>query len=139
MAGLHMKVSAGLAALGLCASSAGAIPAATSYSVSPLVALSALGSDASRRALCNSASDRVGRASTQALPGTTCVLPVIDPRPMPLEKTSLSVPTPAYAASTISEEVRPALLTGFPAVLVALSLVSLLTSSDADLVPIGPY
>jgi hypothetical protein len=58
---------------------------------------------------------------------------------MPLEKTSLSVPTSAYAASTVSEEVRTALQIGFPSVLVALSLVSLLTSSDADLVPIGPY
>ena len=78
-----------VAALALCTSSTGAIAASTQHSVqqasiSPLVALSALGSGASRAALCGASAAAVAgaaAASQGAAPG--CVLPVVDAVPPP--------------------------------------------------------
>ncbi len=78
-----------VAALALCTSSTGAIAASTQHtvqqaSISPLVALSALGSGASRAALCGASAAAVAgaaAASQGAAPG--CVLPVVDAVPPP--------------------------------------------------------
>ena len=78
-----------VAALALCTSSTGAIAASTQHSVqqasiSPLVALSALGSGASRAALCGASVAAVAgaaAASQGAAPG--CVLPAVDAVPPP--------------------------------------------------------
>jgi len=78
-----------VAALALCTSSTGAIAASTQHSVqqasiSPLVALSALGSGASRAALCGASAAAVAgaaAASQGAAPG--CVLPAVDAMPPP--------------------------------------------------------
>ena len=78
-----------VAALALCTSSTGAIAASTQHSVqqasiSPLVALSALGSGASRAALCGASVAAVAgaaAASQGAAPG--CVLPAVDAMPPP--------------------------------------------------------
>jgi len=75
--------------LALCTSSTGAIAASTQHtvqqaSISPLVALSALGSGASRAALCGASAAAVAgaaAASQGAAPG--CVLPVVDAVPPP--------------------------------------------------------
>ena len=78
-----------VAALALCTSSTGAIAASTQHtvqqaSISPLVALSALGSGASRAALCGASVAAVAgaaAASQGAAPG--CVLPAVDAMPPP--------------------------------------------------------
>ena len=78
-----------VAALALCTSSTGAIAASTQHtvqqaSISPLVALSALGSGASRAALCGASAAAVAgaaAASQGAAPG--CVLPAVDAVPPP--------------------------------------------------------
>jgi len=78
-----------VAALALCTSSTGAIAASTQHtvqqaSISPLVALSALGSGASRAALCGASAAAVAgaaAASQGAAPG--CVLPAVDAMPPP--------------------------------------------------------
>ena len=83
-AGLSRKFTGALAALALCTSSTGAIAASTHQTVqqagiSPLVALSALASDASAAALCGASAVAVAGAASAAqgaAPG--CVLPVVD-------------------------------------------------------------
>ena len=78
-----------VAAMALLTSSTGAIAASTQHtvsqpSISPLVALSALGSGASRAALCGASSVAAAGAAAAAqgaAPG--CVLPVVDAVPPP--------------------------------------------------------
>jgi hypothetical protein len=78
------KFVGALAGLALCTSSTGAIAASTHSSnqpaISPFVALSALGSDASRVALCGAAATAAAGAAAiaQAGPQQGCVLPVVD-------------------------------------------------------------
>lgn len=88
-ASISKKIAGALAALALCTSSTGAIAASTQHavqpSISPLVALSALGSDASRTALCGAAAAAAAGAAAVAqgaAPG--CVLPVVDAVPPPV-------------------------------------------------------
>ena len=80
-------------ALSLCVSSTGAIaastPSASNTTISPLVALSALGSDASRAALCGAAAAAAAGAAAVAQGAAQgCVLPVTDPAaaPPPLDQ-----------------------------------------------------
>jgi hypothetical protein len=79
-----------VAAMALLTSSTGAIAASTQHSVnqpsiSPLVALSALGSGASRAALCGASSVAAAGAAAAASQGAApgCVLPVVDAVPPP--------------------------------------------------------
>ena len=78
------KFAGGLIAVALCTSSTGAIAASATQSaaqsrISPLVALSALGSDASRAALCGaSAAAAAGAAAAAQGAAQGCVLPVVD-------------------------------------------------------------
>lgn len=89
-ASISKTFAGALAALALCTSSTGAIAASTQHSVqqasiSPLVALSALGSGASRAALCGASAAAVAgaaAASQGATPG--CVLPAVDAVPPPV-------------------------------------------------------
>ncbi len=88
-ASVYKKLAGGLAALALCTSSTGAIAASTQHatnhsSITPLVALSALASDASAAALCGASSVAAAGAAAAAqgaAPG--CVLPVVDAVPPP--------------------------------------------------------
>src|SRR5687768_8620777 len=88
-ASVYKKFAGGLAALALCTSSTGAIAASTQHatnhsSITPLVALSALASDASAAALCGASSVATAGAAAAAqgaAPG--CVLPVVDAVPPP--------------------------------------------------------
>ena len=83
-AGISKKFAGALVALALCTSSTGAIAASSQYassdsSISPLVALSALGSDASRAAMCGaSAVAAAGAAAAAQGAAQGCVLPVVD-------------------------------------------------------------
>ena len=83
-AGISKKFAGALAALALCTSSTGAIAASsqqvpTQSSISPLVALSALASDASAAALCGaSAVAAAGAAASAQGAAPGCVLPVVD-------------------------------------------------------------
>ena len=89
MASVSKRVAGAVAAIALCTSSTGAI-AASAYapapdSISPLVALSALGSDASRAALCGaSAAAAAGAAAVAQGAAQGCVLPVLDAAPPPV-------------------------------------------------------
>lgn len=80
------KLTGAAVALALCTSSTGAIaasaPTAHQATISPLVALSALGSDASRAALCGAAITAAASAAAQAAQ-QGCVLPVADAAPPP--------------------------------------------------------
>ena len=88
-ASISKTFAGALAALALCTSSTGAIAASTQHSVrqasiSPLVALSALQSSASRAALCGASAAAIAgaaAASQGAAPG--CVLPAVDAVPPP--------------------------------------------------------
>ena len=88
-ASIYKQFAGGLAALALCTSSTGAIAASAQYatnqsSIMPLVALSALGSDASRAALCGaSAVAAAGAAAAAQGAAQGCVLPVVDAVPPP--------------------------------------------------------
>ena len=82
LASLSRKFSGALVAFAMCTSSTGAIAASThtsQASISPLIALSALGSDASRTALCGAAAAAAAGAAAVAQRATQgCVLPVVD-------------------------------------------------------------
>ena len=84
LASISRKFAGAAAALALCASSTSAIAASTQHSadrssISPLVALSALGSDASRAALCGaSAVAAAGAAAAAQGAAQGCVLPAVD-------------------------------------------------------------
>lgn len=85
---ISKRFAGAVAALALCTSSTGAIAASTHTvpraSISPLVALSALGSDASRAALCGaSAAAAAGAAAAAQGAAPGCVLPVVDVVPPP--------------------------------------------------------
>ena len=101
MARLSMKLASVAAALAMCLASTTAAAstglrasAAAPTSISPLVALSALGSQASRAALCGSAvTSSMGAAAVQT-PGTPgCVLPMLD---TPVAPVVTEVPPPVY-------------------------------------------
>lgn len=119
---ISKKFAGAMAALALCTSSTGAIAASThsvpQASVSPLVALSAIGSDASRAALCGAsavAAAGAAAAAQGAAPG--CVLPAVDaPPPPPVVE---AVPPPMV------EPVAPVASGGFGVSPLLLALVGL--------------
>lgn len=125
VASLSRKIAGTLAAFALCASSTGALaasgPLAGAPSISPFVALSALGSDASRAALCGSAAAAAvgAAAAAQATPGQGCVLPVVDaPPPAPVAEAAPPPPPPP--------EVIPAAAPSFGALPLLLGLAAIL-------------
>jgi len=138
MASVMTKFAGGLIGLTMCAGSTISVAATTSTvrgSVTPLVALSALGSDASRTALCAStgaaAVGAAGAAAAQGAPGQGCVLPVADPVAAPVAEAA-PVAAPAYAANAVARGIPTALLIGLPAALVGLGLIALLSNDDED-------
>lgn len=89
-------------AVALCASPALASASATSAqarTISPMVALSIFGSQASATALCGSSATTAASAATTAqAPAGGCVLPVVDaPPPVPIAE---APPLPPVAASS---------------------------------------
>jgi hypothetical protein len=100
------------AALALCISSTGAVAATSSAAqlrgtLSPLVALSALASDASRNALCGAvaAAAAGAAAAAQATPG--CVLPLTDAAAGPPPATTEAMPPPATAEAMPPPPIAP--------------------------------
>lgn len=83
LTGVYKKLGGAAIALALCVNSTAAAAATKvrANNVSPLVALSVLGSDASRAALCGSAAAAAVAGAQAAAPG--CVLPVVDAAPPP--------------------------------------------------------
>ena len=97
------KLTGAAVAIALCASptlaAAAAVPA---QPLSPLVALSAFGSQASAQAVCGSAAaTAAGAAAVQGQPG--CVLPAVDaPPPPPVGETPPIQPAAAPGGFSIS-------------------------------------
>lgn len=118
-------------AISLCASPALASASAVSapaQSISPMIALSIFGSQASAAALCgSSATTVVGSAAAAAqAPAGGCVLPVVDaPPPLPIAEPAPFVPAPV-AASGIG--IAPILL-GLAGIAI---LAALILSQDND-------
>ena len=103
-ASVSRKFAGALAAIALCTSSTGAIAATAQTpgygSISPLVALSALGSDASRAALCGaSAAAAAGAAAVAQGAAQGCVLPVVDAAPPPVAEV---MPPPPVAPPPVA-------------------------------------
>ena len=100
-ASFSRKFAGALAAFALCTSSTGAIAASTQQvaqqmTVSPMVALSLLASDASRAAVCGaSAAAAAGAAAAAQGAAQGCVLPVADATaPPPVAETMPPPPVP---------------------------------------------
>ena len=96
--GVSKILTSGAVALALCASPAFAsatVVSAPVQSISPMVALSIFGSQASAAALCGSSATvtAASAAATAQAPGSGCVLPVVDaPPPAPVAEVA---PIPA--------------------------------------------
>ena len=100
------KFSGALVAFALITSSTGAmaasIPTAHPSSISPLVALSALASDASRVALCGAAAAAAaGAAAADQNAAQGCVLPVVDQAAAPIP-VSEALPPPPVAPPPVA-------------------------------------
>ncbi len=105
LASNYRKFSGALVALAMITSSTGALAASTptvqSSAISPMVALSALASDASRVALCGAtAAAAAGAAAAQAA-GQGCVLPAVDPAAAPIP-VSEALPPPPVAPPPVA-------------------------------------
>lgn len=91
---ISMKIGAALALVtfGFASPAAAAtrVLSGAEASISPWVALSALGSSASSSALCGASVAAASSAAAQAAPG--CVLPVVDAPPAPVVETPVPVP-----------------------------------------------
>ena len=138
---ISRKFAGALAALALCTASTGAIAAsshqASSAGVSPLVALSALGSDASRAALCGASAVAAAGATAVAQGAAQgCVLPVMDPAvaaPPPLVETLPPPPVPPPPVAPVGGGfgISPLLL-ALAGIAAAVLLVVLLKDKDKD-------
>lgn len=135
------KLSGALVAFALCTSSTGAVAASVHTaqpSISPLVALSVLASDASRTALCGAAAAAAAGAAAAAQGATPgCVLPVVDAAPPPVAETLPPPPVPPPPVAPLAGQgfgISPLLL-GLLAVAAGVGLYFLLkkkkTSSPA--------
>ena len=135
-ASVYKKFAGGLAALALCTSSTGAIAAsaqhATTHSgIAPLVALSALGSDASRAALCGaSAVAAAGAAATAQGAAPGCVLPVVDAVPPPAVVET--VPPPIMAEPVVAGPAISPLLLALAGIAAAVLAYYLLKDDDDE-------
>lgn len=128
-----VKQAAGaLIGLALCVSStaAGATVVPTS-SISPLVALSAFGTQASSSAVCAAAlqgATTVAAAAQASAPGTGCVLPVVD-APVPVAQPAPPPPLPVYA---VAEEPGFGLLPVLLGLAAIAGIAALVLSDDDD-------
>ena len=132
LANLSRKFSGALVAIAMCTSSTGAVAASTQSapaSISPLVAWSALASDASRTALCGAAAAAAAGAAAMAQSATSgCVLPVVDAAPPPMAETLPPPPVAPPPVAPLASEgmgVSPLLL-GLVAIAAAVGLYFLL-------------
>ena len=146
MARSSMKLAGVAAALAMCLGSTSAIAASSASfsrapsSISPLVALSALGSQASRAAMCGaSVSSAMGAAAAQGgvVAGTPgCVLPMVDQPVAPVVQEVVPVYTPEPVAVAVVPVASPSfsflpLLAGL-AVLGGLAFLLLRDNDDDD-------
>ena len=135
-ASVYKKFAGGLVALALCTSSTGAIAASAQHAVSqsritPLVALSALGSDASRAALCGaSAVAAAGAAAAAQGAASGCVLPVVDAVPPPAVVET--VPPPVVAEPVVAGPAFSPLLLALAGIAAAVLAYYLLKDDDDD-------
>lgn len=137
-ASISKKFAGALAALALCTSSTGAIAASSQHAanqpgISPLVALSALGSDASRAALCGaSAVAAAGAAAAAQGAASGCVLPVVDAVPPP---PVVEAPPPPAVLPPVEPVAGPAfspLLLALAGIAAAVLAYYLLKDDDED-------
>jgi hypothetical protein len=133
------KLSGAAIALALCLNSTAAAASATvrAPSINPLVALSVLGSDASRAALCGSAASAAvaaasaGQAAQGAAPG--CVLPVLGAPPVvPPPPVVEAVPPPVVPAAAAPGFGVPLALLGLAGVVLAATLLQAFNDEDED-------
>ena len=130
------KITVAISAVAMCASSTGAI-ASTSYSqasISPLVALSALGSQASRIALCGSqaAAAAAAAATAQGAPAP-CVLPVTDAAAPPPMVESAPPPPPEMAPPMATAGYHiPLVLLGLVGIVLAAVLIHAFDEDDDE-------
>lgn len=145
MTSVSRKFAGILAALALCTASTGAIAASSRQAsndagLSPLIALSALGSDASRAALCGaSAVAAAGAAAVSQGAAQGCVLPVMDqaataPPPLVESLPPPPVPPPPVAPVGGGFGISPLLL-ALAGIAAAVLLVVLLKDKDEDASP----
>ena len=108
--GTSRKFTGAFAALALCASSTGALAASTPHpaAISPLIALSVLGSGVSATALCGTSAAAAGAAAVTPGSPTSCVLPAVDQAPPPA--TVETMPLPAAGEPVGGAAVSPLLL-----------------------------
>lgn len=140
LASYSRRFSGALVAIALITSSTGAVAASTytaqPFSISPLVALSALASESSRVALCGAAAAAAaGTAAAQAA-AQGCVLPVVDQASAPIP-VSEALPPPPVAPPPVAPlasegfGISPLLL-GLVAVAAAVGLYFLLHKKKAS-------
>ena len=131
------SIIVGMSAVALCTSPTGAI-AATSTAfhpvpINPLVALSALGSPASRAALCgSSAAVAAATMAGQGVPG--CLLPIVDAVPPPMPEAAVPPvlePAPLAAAAPMTGLYAiPPVLLGMVGIVLGLVLLHALDDNN---------
>ena len=137
-ASIYKKFAGGLAALALCTSSTGAIAASAQHatgqsSIMPLVALSALGSDASRAALCGaSAVAAAGAAAAAQGAAQGCVLPAVDAAPPPVVVETAPPPVAAPYVEPVAGPAISPLLLALAGIAAAVLAYYLLKDDDDD-------
>lgn len=132
LGGVSKIVTSCVVSLALCATpalaAASAVPA-QAQAISPMVALSIFGSQASAAALCGSSSTVVaaGAAAAAQGPAGGCVLPVVDAPPPPLPPVAEALP-PVATSSGFGFGIAPILL-GLAGIAI---LAALIASQDDD-------
>lgn len=131
------SIVVGMSAVALCTSSTGAIAATPTafrpVSINPLVALSALGSPASRAALCgSSAAAAAATMAGQGVPG--CLLPIVDAVPPPIPEAAappVLEPAPLAAAAPMTGLYAiPPVLLGMVGIVLGLVLLHALDDNN---------
>ena len=136
LSGVSRKVTSAALALALCASSsiasATSAPVSTSQ-ISPMVALSIFGSQASASALCGaSGTNATASAAMVQAPVGGCVLPVVDaPPPVPVAQAAplVSVPVTGFGVAPI--------LLGLAGIAVLAALIASQKSGNGNNPPIS--
>lgn len=133
------KLASSAIALALCVNSTAAAASTTAgtASIDPLVALSVLGSDASRAALCGGAASAAaavavaGQAAQAPAPG--CVLPVLGAPPPPPPAVVDAVPPPVVPAVAAPGVGVPLALLGLVGIVLGAVLLQAFNDEDEDL------
>ena len=136
LSGLSRKLTGAAVAIALCASPtmASAATAVPTRSISPLVALSAFGSQASAEALCGTAAATAAASAAAAAQAPGCVLPVTDAPPPP-PAVAISPPPPP-SDDGFGFGISPILL-GLAGIAALAALILLLDDDDDD-EPVSP-